>query len=47
MTIERQDYERAIRDLENALNDPRNESQRETIEGSLALLRSALKDFDQ
>lgn len=43
MTIEAQDVERAIKDLEAALKDPRNVDYRETIEGALALLRRSLK----
>lgn len=43
--FERQDYERAIQDLEKALTDPRNENQRESIEASLCLLREALGKF--
>ncbi len=39
MTIEAQDIERAIKDLEAALADPRNVDYRETIEGALFLLR--------
>jgi hypothetical protein len=39
MTIEPQDYDRAIRDLEEALKDPRNEAYRETIEHSIYLLK--------
>lgn len=45
MTLIREDYENAIRDLEKALADPRNESQRHTIEDALALLRNALKEM--